>query len=105
MVSWNNLEDTQACLTSLEDVDYPNFEVIVVDNGSTGNDAELLKKQWGHLAINIHPWGEEVVMIATKGETVREDVRPSAQARNPVGSHDEGWRRAQNADRPNTSQC
>ncbi len=34
IVDFNNPGDTRQCLASLEKVDYPNFETIVVDNGS-----------------------------------------------------------------------
>lgn len=35
------------CLESLKNVTYPNYEVIVVDNGSEGNDAQVLKEKFG----------------------------------------------------------
>jgi len=47
IVNWNGLEDTMECLGSLKDIDYPNYEVIVVDNGSQGNEAEVLREKWG----------------------------------------------------------
>ncbi len=46
-VNWNGLEDTTECLESLKKVTYPNYEVIVVDNGSEGNDAQVLKEKFG----------------------------------------------------------
>lgn len=42
LVNWNGLEFTQACLRSLAKVDYPNFKIIVVDNGSEENEGEKL---------------------------------------------------------------
>jgi len=47
VVNWNNFKDTAECLESLRKVDYPNFEVIVVDNGSSGNDTNLLRQGFG----------------------------------------------------------
>jgi len=35
ILNWNGKDNTLECLNSLEDIDYPNFRVIVVDNGST----------------------------------------------------------------------
>lgn len=35
VLNWNGVQDTLACLESLSKLTYPNFEVIVVDNGST----------------------------------------------------------------------
>jgi len=34
VLNWNGTVDTLECLRSLEEVDYPRYEVIVVDNGS-----------------------------------------------------------------------
>ncbi|MCG2809681.1 MAG: glycosyltransferase, partial [Candidatus Portnoybacteria bacterium] len=34
IVNWNNWADTEECLKSLENNDYPNCDVVVVDNGS-----------------------------------------------------------------------
>ena len=41
--NWNGLEDTIECLESLKKISYQNYEVIVVDNGSRGKDAEVLR--------------------------------------------------------------
>src|SRR3972149_5859546 len=50
LVNWNGLDDTEACLASLRHLRYPDFEVIVVDNGSAGDDAAVLQHNWGHFA-------------------------------------------------------
>jgi len=34
ILHWNNLSDTLECLQSLQKIDYPNYQVVVVDNGS-----------------------------------------------------------------------
>ena len=47
IVNWNNLSDLQECLSSLEKVDYSNFFVLVVDNGSTDGSARYLHEQTG----------------------------------------------------------
>lgn len=47
IVNWNGLKDTVECLESLKNITYPNYEVIVVDNGSEQNDAEVLRAKWG----------------------------------------------------------
>ncbi len=46
-LNWNGLEDTIECLESLKKITYPNYEVIVVDNGSEGNDAQVLEEKFG----------------------------------------------------------
>jgi GT2 family glycosyltransferase len=45
ILSWNGLEDTLDCLSSLERVDYDELSVIVVDNGSTDGTAEAVRRE------------------------------------------------------------
>jgi len=47
ILNWNGLEDTIECLDSLKKIAYPDYDVVVVDNGSKGNDIEALKKRFG----------------------------------------------------------
>ncbi|MCJ7655366.1 MAG: glycosyltransferase family 2 protein [Dehalococcoidia bacterium] len=59
-LNYNGLEDTTECLESLKKINYPNYEVIVVDNGSDGNDAQLLEEKFGdyiHLIKNDKNYG------------------------------------------------
>lgn len=35
VLNWNGWRDTLTCVTSLQNLNYPNFDLIVVDNGST----------------------------------------------------------------------
>lgn len=59
-VNWNGLADTTECLESLKKVTYPDYEVIVVDNNSDGNDAQVLKDKFGdyiHLIENDKNYG------------------------------------------------
>lgn len=52
ILNWNGLEDTIECLESLKKVTYPDYEVILVDNGSEGNDVEILRERFGdHIQI------------------------------------------------------
>ncbi|MDM8528608.1 glycosyltransferase family 2 protein [Anaerolineales bacterium HSG24] len=43
LVNWNGLTDTLACLASLEKVDYPNYQTIVIDNGSSDDSVEQIR--------------------------------------------------------------
>ena len=59
-LNWNGLEDTMECLESLKKITYPNYEVIVVDNGSAGNDTQVLEEGFGdymHLIKNDRNYG------------------------------------------------
>lgn len=47
ILNWNGVEDTINCLESLKRITYPNYELIVVDNASEGDDVRVLKKRYG----------------------------------------------------------
>ncbi len=47
LVNWNGLADTIECMQSLKKIDYDNYRVLVVDNASRGNDAEVLEQRYG----------------------------------------------------------
>ena len=47
ILNWNGWEDTVECLESLRKITYPNYEVIVIDNGSKGDDARILGEKFG----------------------------------------------------------
>ncbi|MFN3301842.1 MAG: glycosyltransferase family 2 protein [Patescibacteria group bacterium] len=43
----NGLKDTIECIESLKRITYQDYEVIVVDNGSKGNDPDVLEERYG----------------------------------------------------------
>jgi GT2 family glycosyltransferase len=43
ILNWNGHDDTIACLKSLAESSYDNFEVILVDNASVNNSVDLIK--------------------------------------------------------------
>lgn len=47
LVNWNNIGDSMECLDSLGRCVYRNCDVTVVDNGSDGDDARLLRERYG----------------------------------------------------------
>ena len=46
VLTWNNYQDTKECLTSLKNLDYDNYSVILVDNGSMDDSFERLKNEF-----------------------------------------------------------
>lgn len=44
VLNWNGLADTLACLESLKKLTYDNYEVVVIDNGSSDGSVETLSK-------------------------------------------------------------
>lgn len=51
LVNWNGLEFTQACLMSLRKVDFPSFQVILVDNGSENQEGRQLQKDFPEIQL------------------------------------------------------
>lgn len=43
ILNWNGWRDTIECLESLQRLNYPNYQIIVVDNGSTDDSKEKIK--------------------------------------------------------------
>lgn len=46
VLNWNGKDDTFECLRSLQKLDYPNFEIVVVDNGSTDGSEEVIRSSF-----------------------------------------------------------
>ena len=60
ILNWNGLEDTIECLESLRKATYPNYDVVLVDNGSEGNDVRILREKFGnyiHIIENDRNYG------------------------------------------------
>jgi len=51
ILNWNGLKDTTECLESLRKLEYPNYNVIVVDNGSTDNSVEIITKKYPEIKV------------------------------------------------------
>lgn len=59
ILNWNSYEDTADCLESIKEVEYPNYQAIVVDNASTDRSIDRLK--------NDYPWCEFVTNDSNLG--------------------------------------
>jgi len=44
ILNWNGWEDTLECLESLYQINYSNYEIMVIDNGSEDNSIEKIRK-------------------------------------------------------------
>jgi GT2 family glycosyltransferase len=44
VLNWNRPQDTVACVSSLRQLDYPAYRILVVDNGSTDDSVEILQR-------------------------------------------------------------
>lgn len=51
ILNWNNPTDTLECLASVFQLDYDNYHVIVVDNGSTDDSVAQLRARYPDLEI------------------------------------------------------
>jgi len=46
ILNWNGFNDTRECLESLKSIHYCNYEIILVDNNSQGNEYQILKEKY-----------------------------------------------------------
>ena len=43
ILNWNGWEDTIECIESLRNIDYPNYDTIIVDNGFSDDSIEKIR--------------------------------------------------------------
>jgi len=68
VLNWNGWPDTLECLESLQHLAYPNFQVIVVDNGSIDDSVEKIKN-----------WGEGKIPVQTRFVEFEPRLKPVAR--------------------------
>lgn len=51
LLNWNNKGDTLECIESLKRVTYPNFEVLVVDNGSSDDSVSSIRAAYPDVTL------------------------------------------------------
>lgn len=51
LVNWNGLDYTQACLNSLRKLDFPDYKIILVDNGSENQEGPRIKNAFPEIEL------------------------------------------------------
>jgi hypothetical protein len=51
ILNWNGIKDTLECLASIRKINYTNYQVVVVDNGSKNNEGERIKKSYPNIKL------------------------------------------------------
>ena len=51
ILNWNGKEDTLECLASVKEFDYANYEIVVVDNGSSDGSVDAISKQYPDMTL------------------------------------------------------
>ena len=51
ILNWNQRDMTLQCLKSLKEINYPHYEIILVDNGSTDDSVSVVKKEFPDVKI------------------------------------------------------
>lgn len=51
VLNWNGAQDTLECLTSLSYINYNNFSIVVVDNGSSDNSVPIIKQHFKNIKL------------------------------------------------------
>ena len=68
---WNNVDVLSECLDSISSTDYPNFEIIIVDNASNDNSVEWVKSNYPRVTLiendknNIKTFGNGIQTYKT----------------------------------------
>lgn len=53
-LTWNQKKEVLACLATLVRLDYPNYEIVVVDNHSSDGTFEAVREQYPHVHVVRH---------------------------------------------------
>ena len=53
ILNYNGYDDTKNCINSLKKIDYPNYNIIVVDNASTDESYNKLKNEFPRIPVVV----------------------------------------------------
>ena len=51
ILNWNGKHLLKPCLDSVSSIDYPNYSVMVIDNGSTDNTVKMVKEKFSEVEL------------------------------------------------------
>ena len=51
ILNWNGKDLLKSCLDSVLAIDYPNYSVLVIDNGSTDGSLDMIKENYSKVEI------------------------------------------------------
>jgi len=51
VLNWNDIKDTCECIDSIRNLDYPNFETVVVDNASTDGSQQVIRERFQEVTL------------------------------------------------------
>ena len=51
ILNWNGKHLLKPCLDSVSAIDYPNYSVMVIDNGSTDNSVKMVKEKYSEVEL------------------------------------------------------
>ena len=55
ILNWNGKEDTIECVESVRNITYPNYEILIVDNGSTDGSQQVFKQKYVDIILIENP--------------------------------------------------
>lgn len=81
VASYNGGKTLPACLTSLERLNYPNYEVILVDDGSKDDTQQIVARYRMELEDRTQPGGAQVSNLRDEAGQERAGWTPALRAR------------------------